>query len=176
MVQPVPCGGTCSTVGPGTIDHCLRRCYKNVGYSVFVGSEDVVTTIEPDLQFSVLCDDIRREDNGKLIFIGLFEGILAPSFPCTHPRLCIANRWCNGAGEFTQQTKVLTPDDDVLIEDQVTRFRLEDISVNHTVISVFEVGRFPMPGKYSVEVLLDGDLRQRYPLTVSCMGGDGPAP
>ena len=27
--------------------------------------------IKPDLQFSVLCDDVRREENGKFILIGL---------------------------------------------------------------------------------------------------------
>ena len=34
------------------------------------------------LRFGVLCDEIRREDNGKLIFIGVYgSNILVPAFP-----------------------------------------------------------------------------------------------
>ena len=31
------------------------------------------TGIEPDLQFSVLCDDVRIERSGKFIFVGVTE-------------------------------------------------------------------------------------------------------
>ncbi|NCO41348.1 MAG: hypothetical protein COZ06_37990 [Armatimonadetes bacterium CG_4_10_14_3_um_filter_66_18] len=122
--------------------------------------------IDPDLQFSVLCDDIRREDNGKLMFFGLFEAVRTTTMPCAHPKLCIANRWCNGMGEFEQQTRLVTVDDEVLVEDRVTRFELPGMGASHTVIAVFGGLRFEQEGHYSVEVLLNGNLKLRYPLVV----------
>ena len=50
----------------------------------------------PDLQMSVLCDDVRQERSGKFILIGLFAVIGLPAFPALFPRICIVNRWCCG--------------------------------------------------------------------------------
>ena len=41
--------------------------------------------------YSIFCDDIRNEDNGKAIFIGVYSGaMIVPSFPTTLPSFCIA--------------------------------------------------------------------------------------
>jgi len=37
--------------------------------------------MKPDLQFSVLCDELRREDNGKFMLLGLFEAVAGMQFP-----------------------------------------------------------------------------------------------
>jgi len=43
----------------------------------------------PKVRFGALCDDVRREDNGKLIFLGVYgESVLVASFPA---RLRLAN-------------------------------------------------------------------------------------
>jgi hypothetical protein len=35
-----------------------------------------------DIEYTLLCEDVRREDNGKLLLIGMFaNSILLPSFP-----------------------------------------------------------------------------------------------
>lgn len=118
--------------------------------------------MKPDLQFSVLCDDIRREDNGKFILLGLFEVIAASTFPATHPVLFIANRWRNGMGSFRQKNRITTSDNKIIIEEKEVSFELKDTSFSHTVISRFNIVSFPSEGLYWVEVLLDGDLKQRY--------------
>ena len=41
----------------------------------------------PDLQSSLLCDDVRQERSGKFILIGLFDSLGSPQFPFRHPRL-----------------------------------------------------------------------------------------
>lgn len=120
--------------------------------------------ILPDLQFSVLCDDVRREDNGKFIFIGLFETIGAQNYPVQHQTLFIVNRWCNGAGEFKQKTVIKTPDNSVLAEDRETQITLRDLKSKHTVIARFNKLRFQKPGEYAVEIVLDGENKIRYPL------------
>ncbi len=122
--------------------------------------------IEPTLLFSVLCDDVRREDNGKFILIGLFESIGAVGFPVRHATLFVMNCWCSGIGEFTQKTRIIAPDGVKLIEDEQTSFSLKDLKAKHRVVARFNNILFQSPGEYSVEVLLDNDLKVRYPLIV----------
>jgi len=41
-------------------------------------------TVRFDVTAAVICDEIRREDNGKFLLIGVFsEGISVPAFPTT---------------------------------------------------------------------------------------------
>lgn len=121
--------------------------------------------IKPNLQFSVLCDDVRREDNGKFMLLGLFEAINAREFPATHASLFVVNRWCKGEGEFTQKIRIVNSKDGSLVfqtDDQA--FQLHDIDSHHTLVSRFNNLRFPNQGKYWVEVLLDGELFLNYPI------------
>jgi len=124
--------------------------------------------ILPDLLFSVLCDDVRREHNGKFILIGIFEVIGTKKLPATHPRLTIVNRWGNGAGEYTQQIRIVSGDtDEIIAKDKEVEFKLNNTRRTHTVVSVFAGIRFKEAGTYWVEVLLKGDLKLRYALQVA---------
>ena len=129
--------------------------------------------IKPGLLYSVMCDDIRREHNGKLILIGLFEGIASARFPAAHPSLCIINCWIGGMGDFTQKTRILKADGDILVEDKDVNFKLNNLKAKHKVVAQFRNLRFISPGEYSIEVLLDGDLKIRYPLMVTKLEGKG---
>jgi hypothetical protein len=122
--------------------------------------------IEPTLLYSVLCDDIRREDNGKFMLIGLFETIGAAVFPVVHPKLFIINCWCSGIGNFSQKTRITAPGNIKMIEDEDTAFTLKDLKSKHRVVARYNNLRFEQPGEYSVEVLLNGELKVRYPLIV----------
>ncbi|MBI1882978.1 MAG: hypothetical protein HYS08_02095 [Chlamydiae bacterium] len=123
--------------------------------------------ILPDLQFTVLCDDVRREHNGKLILLGLFETVGASRFPIIHPTLFVVNRWCNGVGEYRQNTVIRQPDNSVLAEDALTAIKLDDLKAKHTVIARFNNLRFSNPGEYAVEIRLDGELKIRYPMVLT---------
>jgi len=122
-------------------------------------------SIRPNLQFSVICDDVRREDNGKLMLLGLFEVVGAPKYPAVHARLFVVNRWCKGEGRFAQKIRIASSIDNAMIlQTQPQPFSLKDIDSNHTLISEFNNVRFPVPGKYWVEVFLDDQLVLNYPL------------
>jgi len=123
-------------------------------------------SIEPALLFSILCDDVRREDNGKFILIGLFETIGAKKFPAIHPALYIMNCWIGGLGTFKQRSRIIGKDGNILAEDEETTFELRDLKVKHRVIARFNNLKFDMPGEYSVEVLLNNELKARYPLLI----------
>lgn len=129
-------------------------------------SKDIV--MKPDLQFSIVCDSIRREDNGKMMFIGIFEVIGAKSFPAKHRELFIANRWIKGTGRFKEKTRIVNlQDNKIVVETKEVDFELKNIESAHTVISKFMNIVFPAPGKYQVEVLLNGDILRCYPIIVA---------
>lgn len=119
----------------------------------------------PDLQASVLCDDVRQERNGKFILIGLFDILSLPVFPAILHRLCIVNRWCCGLGTFKQHSRIVKPDGSTpLVEGREVVLKLPDNEASATSVEMFLNVRFEAPGTYWVEVLLDHDLRLRYPL------------
>ena len=123
--------------------------------------------IKPDLQFSVLCDDVRREDNGKFILLGLFEAVNAKSFPASHQSMFIVDQWVKGEGEFEQRIRIVNSrDKGIVFQTENQRFELSDINAHHTLRSRFTNIIFPEPGKYWVEIMLDGALVLNYPITL----------
>lgn len=124
--------------------------------------------IKPDLQFSIVCDSIRREDNGKMMFIGIFEVIGAKVFPATHHELFIANRWIKGMGSFTEKTRIVnSKDNKIIVETRDVTFELKGIDASHTVISKFLNIVFHEPGKYQVEIVLNNETVRYYPLIIA---------
>ncbi|HEX9996454.1 MAG TPA: hypothetical protein VGB45_04865 [Abditibacterium sp.] len=127
--------------------------------------------IQPDLLYTVLCDEVRREDNGKWILLGLFEQISTAGFPSQHPTCCIVNKWCNGEGNYSQQTRFVDHDDRILLQSESLAFELVDLDATFTAVQMFSGLILERAGKIWVEILLDGELKQRYPLRVSAIGG-----
>lgn len=131
----------------------------------------------PDLQSSVLCDDIRQERNNKFILIGLFDAIVAPRLPVRYPRLFMLTRWCSGQGEFVQVTRILKPDQGQSVaEGKQIPVRLANPESIATNVEVFLNVSFEEAGTYWVEILLDGDLKVRYPLRVTAVPTKAAAP
>ena len=120
----------------------------------------------PDLQSSLLCDDVRQEMNGKFILIGLFDGLAVRDFPARFPRICLVNRWCCGEGKFTQRSRILAPDGSVIIEGKDVPVNVASDTQTATSIEFFINAVFPAPGVHWVEILLDGNLKIRYPLSI----------
>ena len=132
------------------------------------------TRLLPDLQFSVLSDDVRQEITGKFMLIGLFEAIKARRFPVRHPLMFVTNRWCNGQGDFRGQTRIVTGSNETLVEGKETPFTLASTTSSYTIVERFDRVTFPAAGTYWVEILLDGNLRQRFPLTLVEETGEPP--
>jgi hypothetical protein len=119
----------------------------------------------PDLQASLLCDDVRQERNGKFIVIGIFDMLGVPNFPAVFQRVCVINRWCCGAGDFVQRSRIIKTDGlSVLVEGKEVPVRLPHGQATATCVEFFLNVRFETEGDYWVEILLDGDLKMRYPL------------
>lgn len=131
-------------------------------------SMSVELPLLPDLQSSLLCDDVRQERNGKFILIGLFDAIASPQYPLRYPRLCMVNRWCSGEGVFTQTTRILKPNrTSVMLEGKHIPVKLTDQSATATNVELFMNVQFDEPGVYWIEILLEHQLKLSYPLRVA---------
>ena len=129
--------------------------------------------IEPDLQFSILCDQVRREDNGKWMLLGLFEQISVAQFPAQHGALCVLNKWIRGEGTWKQQTRFVDENDRVLIQSDDIAFQLNELDGGFLAIQAFAGLPLERPGKIWIEIFLNGELKQRYPLVVTLLGKTG---
>jgi hypothetical protein len=72
------------------------------------------------LLFTIICDDIRAEDNGKLILIGVYNGVInfrktaAPQeqdgeMKYALPQLCILRRWSLDSVGVKVKTELVEP-------------------------------------------------------------------
>lgn len=137
----------------------------------------MTSPMTPDLQASLMCDDVRQERNGKFMLIGLFDAIGVPSYPVVFQRICIVNRWCCGMGDFKQRSRIVKPDGvTILVEGQDVLVKLPDSEASATSVELFINMRFETPGTYWVEILLDNDLKLRYPLKANAVNMPGFAP
>jgi hypothetical protein len=128
-------------------------------------NEKLERNMIPDLQSSLICDDVRQERNGKFMLIGLFDVIGVPKFPMVFQRLCLVNRWCCGEGEFQQHSRILQPDGITpVVDGKVVPVKLVSSEASATSVEFFMNVKFEIPGTYWIEVLLDDALKLRYPL------------
>lgn len=120
--------------------------------------------ILPDLQCSLLCDDVRQEVSGNLIILGVISLLRVPGVPIAAPKLCLINRWTAGVGQFTEQVRIISPDGTTVLRKSSAKLVLPDPSQNVTNVSVFGNMEFPVAGVYYIEVLVDDVMKLRYPV------------
>ncbi len=124
------------------------------------------TRILPDLQCSLVCEDIRQEVNGNCILIGVLTVIRVPKLPIVAFRLCLFNRWTAGVGQFTESVRLIAPDQTTVLRQGEVKFRLPEPTANVTNVTMLQQVEFKTAGAYFVEVLVDDVMKLRYPLVV----------
>ena len=122
--------------------------------------------ILPDLQASLLCEDVRQEMTGNLILIGVINFLGVPQVPITAARLLFFNRWTAGVGRFKQSLRLIAPDQATVLAKNEADFELPDANSHAINVAVFGNVTFQVPGVYYVEVLVDDVMKLRYPLPV----------
>lgn len=123
--------------------------------------------ILPDLQCSLICEDVRQEVNGNFIIIGVINFIRVPQLPVTALKLCFFNRWTAGFGPFTENVRLIGPDQVTILRKSEVKFALEDVALHATNVTVFGQVKFDLPGTYFVEVMVDDVMKIRFPLSVA---------
>ena len=125
------------------------------------------TRILPDLQCSLLCEDIRQEATGNFILLGVLNVVRVPQLPVTAHKICVFNRWTAGVGQFTETVRLLAPDQTTVLRKGEVKFALQDANFTATNVTVLGQVEFTAPGAYFIEVLVDDVMKLRYPLPVA---------
>lgn len=124
------------------------------------------TRILPDLQASLLCEEVRQESNGNFFLIGVINLIRVAQLPIVAARLCVFNRWTAGIGAFTEIVRLVAPDQTTVLRKAEMKFELRDAALHSTNVMVFGQLEFKAAGTYFIEVLVDDVMKIRYPVPV----------
>jgi hypothetical protein len=124
------------------------------------------TRILPDLQSSLLCEEVRQESNGNFFLIGVINLIRVPQVPIVAARLCVFNRWTAGIGQFTETVRLIAPDQTTVLRKAEMKFELRDAALHSTNVMVFGQLEFKAAGTFFIEVLVDDVMKLRYPVPV----------
>ena len=124
------------------------------------------TRILPDLQASLLCEEVRQESTGNFFLIGVVNFIRVPQLPIVAARLCVFNRWTAGIGQFVESIKLIAPDQTTVLRKGEMKFELKDGAMHSTNVMVFGQLEFKAAGTYFIEVMVDDVMKLRYPVPV----------
>ena len=122
------------------------------------------TRILPDLQCSLLCEEVRQEVTGNFILIGVINFIRVPQLPVVALKLALFNRWTAGLGQFTETVRLIAPDQTTVLRKNEAKFTLQDAALHATNFTIFSQVEFKTAGTYYVEVLVDDVMKLRYPV------------
>jgi hypothetical protein len=120
----------------------------------------------PDLQCSLVCEEVRQEATGSFFLIGVINFIRVPQLPIVALKLSVFNRWTAGVGQFVESVRLVAPDQTTVVRKAEVKFALQDANLHATNVTVFPQVEFKMPGAYYVEVLVDDVMKLRYPVPV----------
>ncbi len=135
------------------------------------------TRILPDLQCSLLCEEVRQEVTGNFFIVGVINYIRVPQLPVVAFKLTVFNRWTAGIGQFTESVRFIAPDQVTLLRKGEVKFALQDANLHATNITVLPQVEFKTAGTYFVEVLVDDVMKLRYPVPlIHAPPGQNPPP
>lgn len=118
------------------------------------------------LLYTLFCDDVRLEAGNKLSFMGVFQNILVQHLPLSLIKFAVVHHW-QGQGSYHSEVRILTPDrQQHIVVSQPTRFEISSGGFADN-ISFFVNVTFPTAGRYIVQTLIDSNLFEEQPLTVS---------
>lgn len=125
-----------------------------------------------DVAFALLADAANVSREGKLNVLGAFDRIYGSTFPLTWPRMVLVTRFVVSPAEFgaEKSLEIITMDADGKRLGQATgKMKVPDrqsgreLKINHILPMAM---RFPAPGQYSIEILVNGEPKAAVPLEV----------
>jgi hypothetical protein len=131
--------------------------------------------ILPDLQCSLLCEDVRQEASGNFILVGVVNFVRVPQLPVAAFKLCLFNRWTAGYGQFRETVRLIGPDQTTVLRQGEMKFALQDVTQNATTVTVWGQIKFETAGAYFVEVMVDDVMKLRFPLVIAVVTPEPPA-
>ena len=124
------------------------------------------TRILPDLQCSLMCEEVRQEANGNFFLLGVIDIVRVPQLPITAFKLSLFTRWTSGLGNFTECVRLLAPDQTTVLRKSEVKFQMRDPNLTATTVTMFGNVEFAAPGPHYIEVLVDDVMKVRYPINI----------
>ena len=106
--------------------------------------------ILPDLQCSLLCEDVRQEASGNFILLGVVDVARVPQLPIRAFKLHVFNRWTAGVGTFSESVRMLAPDQTTVLAKSEMKFQMTNPATNATTVTLFTNVEFATPGTYFI--------------------------
>lgn len=115
----------------------------------------------------LVCDDVYRDESTKKqIIVGTFNRIAGHEFPIRHPKMTVLLSVTNGRGKYELKVSVVNASTDALLMEVSGPFAMDNplniIDINLEIVGII----FPVPGKYWVNVEVDGELIASRPIQV----------
>jgi hypothetical protein len=124
------------------------------------------TELKLELLYTLFCDDVRLEMGNKLSLMGVFQNIMVQQLPVSLIKFAVVNHW-RGEGEYLSEVRILTPDrKQPVVVSQPTRFQIAAGGFADN-ISFFVNVTFPGAGQYWVQTLVNSNLFDEQPLTIT---------
>jgi len=118
------------------------------------------------LLYTLFCDDVRLEVGNKLSLMGVFQNIMVQQLPVSLIKFAVVNHW-RGEGEYLSEVRILSPDrKQPVVVSQPTRFQIAAGGFADN-ISFFVNVTFPGAGQYWVQTLVNSNLFDEQPLTIT---------
>jgi hypothetical protein len=126
---------------------------------------------------ALLADAANVSREGKLNILGVFDAIYARSFPTTHPQMQLVLRFeaapTESGATRSVEVRLVAPDGRVLFRVPgalaIQRGEAGEATRIDRLFSLSNVG-FDQPGRYAIEVAVDGELAAAVPLRVEAIG------
>lgn len=122
--------------------------------------------IVPTLQASVICEDVRQENNGMQSLVGVLNIIPAANVPVGLLKMAIWTRWVGGVGKFKQSARILAPDGSTVLGEAAVDFELQETIGQATNVNFFAGMQFSEFGSYTVEISLNDKVVIHYPFHI----------
>ncbi len=123
-----------------------------------------------------MCEEVRQEANGNFFLVGVLNFLRVPQLPVVAGRLCVFNRWTAGIGQFTENVRLIAPDQTTVLRKGEMKFELREPGLHSTNVMVFSQVEFKTAGTYFIEVLVDDVMKLRYPVPLVLAPPPNPNP
>jgi len=118
-----------------------------------------------DLDYTILCEDVRLEAGNKLTIVGVFYGIYVSQLPVTIIKFAVLNHW-RGEGTYLTEVRILSPDrSQAIVVSHPSSFQVP-LNGYADNVNIFANVSFPVAGEYVVQTLVDSHLFSERILTV----------
>ena len=113
----------------------------------------------PVLKAMLICDQVIRDgETNKASLIGLFDNILAHTFPTTHPMLTVYARIADAEGEYNFKLELINLENNQKVGEETVTSEVGDRMIMQDLVFRVHGLRFESPGNYEFRLFADSQF------------------